>query len=842
MKEILSKIYKETKVSHRNWHPSVDDNNIRISFIEGAKVEIFGDVEKEYVVDFFNNTTNVNIYSTKIKTGMWCAPSIRHFLNWRVTVKSDNEIIKEEIFDPTKKKVKVTCDTNSIGDLLAYIGPINEFQKKYNCELNCVVFNSQLYKIFKENYPNINFLSTTDSDSYYYASYRLGFYYEDWHGKNSTDPKKMALSTIASDILGFGDIEIKPKLKVNKPNNNGKKYVCIGVHSTAQLKYWNRENGWNQIVKYLNSIDIEVWCIDRFKYFGNDKYQNKIPEGVIDKTGDFPLEERMSQIAGAEFFIGLSSGLSWLAWSIGTPVIMISGMGEVWTEFYNPFRIEPIKSVCNSCTNEFPFDKSKWDWCPRNKNFECTREISPEMVIEKINKILDKDYLKSLEYIEEDPSFTVLEKFSVYNEFFKEKYTVYEKFFKVEENDVVVDIGGFLGWFSYSASKKNPKKIFILEPGASRQEKIKNKLHGSPYTLLNVGIADKREFIKNGLNFRIIEDFNSITFSDFIKENKIDKIDFLKMDCEGGEYSVFTDENFDWITKNVKKIAGEWHHTGPVETEKFINFRDKFLSKFKNYRVYDTRGLLDLTKDIYSPDFFSRCTQTLIYIDVRDGLVNDDKIFLKKNDSRILITGISGGLGQSLESECISRNILFFGHSNKNEKYRLCDFSNIENVSKMEEYISKNNINCLINNAGVYCGDPLTELSDQKIQEILNVNLLTPILLSKYLYKHLVSTKQTGWIININSLAGKYPNYNESVYCASKFGLSGFGSSISINQKNSNIKVVDVYVGAMKTKMTVGRPNYSDLMDPKEISSFIIDIIENKAQYVPSSIEIRNSK
>lgn len=842
MKEILTKVYNETKPSWRPYDKSLDENKneIKISFIEGAKVEILGDDAKEYTVEFIDNSTGRNVYSTKIRNGMWCSSSIRYFLNWKIIVKCGGEVVKEEIFNPNGKKIKVTCDTNSMGDLLAYIGAINEFQKKHNCELSCVVFESNWNKIFRENYPNINFLPVGDLDSLYYASYRLGYYYEDWNGKISSDPKQLSLSCMAPIILGLGDVEIKPKLKFEKTKNNGKKYVCIGTQSTAQYKYWNRKDGWKNIISYLNELGYEVWCIDKYKYFGNKDYQNTIPPGAIDKTGDVSLQERMNQLAGADFFIGLTSGLSWLSWSVGTPVIMISGISDIWTEFYSPFRVEMNRNVCHGCANEIPFDKSKWDWCPRNKNFECTTEITPEMVIEKIKDVLDSEYRKDLEYIEEQTDINPREKYIIYDEFFKKNGTVYEKFFKVEKGDTVVDVGGFLGWFSFAASKRKPEKMFILEPGASRQESIKKKLKDAPYTLLNVGISNKRQFIKNGLNFKTTEDFTSITFTDFIKENNIEKIDFLKVDCEGGEYDIFTDEHFDWLTKNVKKISGEWH-IGPQFKEKFINFRDKYLKKFKNYKVYTFDGKTDIKWALFNNNFADYYTEVIVYIDVRDGLVSSPK----NTNPKLLVTGISGGLGKALETECSTRNVEVYGQANKHNpdnKYKSCDFLDMNSLLKMEEYISKNNINCLINNAGMYCKQNLVDLSEQKIQEIISVNLVAPIILSKYLYKHLTSTNQSGWIININSLAGKHPNYNESVYCASKFGLSGFGSSLSINQKNSKIKVVDVYVGAMKTDMTKDRDNHTDLMDPQEIASFILDLIQSKSQYITNSIEIRNSK
>ena len=99
---------------------------------------------------------------------------------------------------------------------------------------------------------------------------------------------------------------------------------------------------------------------------------NLIPYGAENFTGDIPLEERVDLLYHADFFIGLSSGLSWLAWAVGKPVVMISG-----------FTL-PI--------NEF--DHQDFEWCPRHKgdekHYECTGFISPEQVIKAIDKLMIK--------------------------------------------------------------------------------------------------------------------------------------------------------------------------------------------------------------------------------------------------------------------------------------------------------------------------------------------------------------------------------------------------------------------------------------------------------------------
>jgi autotransporter strand-loop-strand O-heptosyltransferase len=90
----------------------------------------------------------------------------------------------------------------------------------------------------------------------------------------------------------------------------------------------------------------------------------------------------------------LGSGLSWLAWACGKPVILISGFSKPFAEFTTPYRVINEK-VCNGCWNSHSslatYHHSKWMWCPEKKSFECTRKISFEMVKENIDR-LRKDF------------------------------------------------------------------------------------------------------------------------------------------------------------------------------------------------------------------------------------------------------------------------------------------------------------------------------------------------------------------------------------------------------------------------------------------------------------------
>jgi autotransporter strand-loop-strand O-heptosyltransferase len=96
----------------------------------------------------------------------------------------------------------------------------------------------------------------------------------------------------------------------------------------------------------------------------------------------------MDAIACSQFFIGLSSGLSWLAWALNVPVVMIANFTEDNHEF-ECIRVTN-KNVCHGCWNssKYRFDKGDWNWCPVHKGtdrmFECQKSITASDVISLI--------------------------------------------------------------------------------------------------------------------------------------------------------------------------------------------------------------------------------------------------------------------------------------------------------------------------------------------------------------------------------------------------------------------------------------------------------------------------
>jgi autotransporter strand-loop-strand O-heptosyltransferase len=207
------------------------------------------------------------------------------------------------------------------------------------------------------------------------------------------DFRLVGLHRTAGYILGVDCEEMPPRIVLEDASRPiAEPYVCIAAQSSSQAKYWNNPSGWLEIVKFLKDCGYRVVCIDKQPVHGTGIMWNQLPHGVEDETGDRKLAERARWIKHADFFVGLSSGLSWLAWAVGTPVVMISGFTHPTNEFATPYRVTNYHS-CNSCWNDVRhrFDHHDFLWCPRHagtpRQFECTRLITAEHVKAVIKRI-----------------------------------------------------------------------------------------------------------------------------------------------------------------------------------------------------------------------------------------------------------------------------------------------------------------------------------------------------------------------------------------------------------------------------------------------------------------------
>jgi len=278
-----------------------------------------------------------------------------------------------------------------------------KFQEKHGCKLT-LALSEAVIPILKGAYPHINFVTHDQMIEQKlvektYATYSLGLFFDDkdchWQ---PTDFRHVGLHKTAAYILGVDPSETPPRYDFEDPGPPiADPYVCIAVQSSSGCKMWNNPMGWQEVVNHLKAKGYRVVCIDKNQVHGAGLLYVHIPHGVEDQTGDRPLAERVRWLKHASAFVGLSSGLAWLAWGVGTPAVIVSGFTHPTNEYATPYRVINWHA-CNSCWNDPKerFSHTDFMWCPRHQNtprhFECTKLITGMHVNSVIDRALaDRD-------------------------------------------------------------------------------------------------------------------------------------------------------------------------------------------------------------------------------------------------------------------------------------------------------------------------------------------------------------------------------------------------------------------------------------------------------------------
>ena len=332
--------------------------------------------------------------------GAFVASSKRYFVRFRIEVSEGDKLVLEHAYDCRDREVLIQFPIGTLGDTMAWFPYAARFQEVHGCRLTCAM-SELIIPLFRDEYPQISFVTHEElverklAESFY-ATYSMGLFFDDKENVwQPTDFRHVGLHRTAAYILGVDPAEAPPRITPSAPDRPiAEPYVCIAVQSSSGCKMWNSPTGWHEVVAHLKSKGLRVICIDQKQVHGSGLLYTHMPHGVEDETGDRPLAERARWLAHAEAFVGLSSGLAWLAWAAGTPTGMISGFTHPTNEFTTPYRVINWHA-CNSCWND-PAHRFKHDdfmWCPRHQNtprhFECTRLITGAHVNAMIDRALD---------------------------------------------------------------------------------------------------------------------------------------------------------------------------------------------------------------------------------------------------------------------------------------------------------------------------------------------------------------------------------------------------------------------------------------------------------------------
>lgn len=201
----------------------------------------------------------------------------------------------------------------------------------------------------------------------------------------------------------------------------------------------------------------------------------------------------------------------------------------------------------------------------------------------------------------------------------------------------------------------------------------------------------------------------------------------------------------------------------------------------------------------------------------------------------IVITGGSDGLGKTLTESLSKENDVIILATNEDKlkkvsiknncNYKICDVSTYELVEKSINEIIKDfdRIDVLINNAGLWIQEELDTNDSERINSVVDVNLLGVINCTKAVIP-IMKEKKDGLIININSQAGINHKAERVVYNATKWGVTGFSKSLADEVAKYGIRVSNVMPGMMKTdmfnKMNIQK-NMENGIDTKEVAKLI---------------------
>lgn len=245
------------------------------------------------------------------------------FTNWLIQIyDADNVLIHSEKIDLNGKIVFIKIDAYALGDNIAWMPYIEEFKKKNNCHVICSTFHNHL---FEKVYPHILFAVPNTQINNLYAQYYIGANTILNLKYCPVISNNVPLQFVASKSLGLEDVEIIPQItSTDFVPNYGGKYVCISEHASSIEKEWKEPGGWQIIVDFLNAIGYKVVVISK---------EPTSLQNVIDKTGTENIFDRIQDIKYADFFIGVSSGLAWIAWALRTHVVMISDGTPGFHEF-----------------------------------------------------------------------------------------------------------------------------------------------------------------------------------------------------------------------------------------------------------------------------------------------------------------------------------------------------------------------------------------------------------------------------------------------------------------------------------------------------------------------------
>lgn len=186
----------------------------------------------------------------------------------------------------------------------------------------------------------------------------------------------------------------------------------------------------------------------------------------------------------------------------------------------------------------------------------------------------------------------------------------------------------------------------------------------------------------------------------------------------------------------------------------------------------------------------------------------------KTENKVVIITGATSGIGLATAKLFLKNGYTVYGIARKpyaGEDFKcyqadVCDYGEIKRIFR-EVYEREGRIDILVNNAGMGIAGAMEEASEERIEQIVGVNLTAPCVLSGAIVPYM---KAGGKIVNISSVGGIMPLPYQAMYSATKAGVEVFSRALANEVKPHKIKVCAVLPGDTKTGFTEARVCYGE--------------------------------
>ncbi len=209
-----------------------------------------------------------------------------------------------------------------------------------------------------------------------------------------------------------------------------------------------------------------------------------------------------------------------------------------------------------------------------------------------------------------------------------------------------------------------------------------------------------------------------------------------------------------------------------------------------------------------------------------------------------MLTGATGGIGQAIARAFAARGASLTLTGRRADvleplaqelrgRALACDLSRREEVQRLAA--AATGIDVLVANAALPATGMLSELTQEEIDRMLEVNLRAPITLARALAPEMI-TRRSGHMVFVSSLAGKAASPASSIYSATKFGLRGFALGLREDLRPHGIGVSTVLPGfireaGMFADAKIELPRGVGTRSPEDVAAGVIRAIErNRAE------------